>query len=182
ARVWETATGRPRGEPMTHQDWIIAAAFSPDGQVVATGSDDTNARLWDAATGKPISPPLPHPEAVSAVAFSPDGRTLATGCEDSTARFWDTRTAWPLGPPLRHPKWFMAAASTADAHSLWTASHDGSVRRSALPPAADGTPEQIAVWTQVVTGLEMDANGAVQVLGAAAWSQRRERLGALGGV
>ena len=88
ARLWDAATGRPIGEPLTHQGSVYAVAFSPDGKTVLTGSGDKTARLWDAATGRPIGEPLRTRAAVDAVAFSPDGKSVLTGSDDKTARLW----------------------------------------------------------------------------------------------
>ena len=57
ARLWDSATGQPMGEPMQHEGWVVWAQFSPDGQRVLTASWDHTARLWDAATDKPWASP-----------------------------------------------------------------------------------------------------------------------------
>ena len=90
ARVWDAATGRPLGEPLTgHKSWVRSAAFSPDGRRIITASNDGTARLWDAATGKPIRELKGHAGAVRSAKFSPDGRRIVTASFDKTARVWD---------------------------------------------------------------------------------------------
>jgi WD40 repeat protein len=64
-------------------------AFSPDGQLLATASDNGRVRLWDPATGEHWSTLTVQARAVYGVAFSPDGRLLATASDDKTARLWD---------------------------------------------------------------------------------------------
>ena len=63
ARIWDAATGEPRGKPLRHDGPVKGVAVSPNGQTILTGSDDKTTRLWDARTGSPLGPPCPTPTA-----------------------------------------------------------------------------------------------------------------------
>jgi tetratricopeptide (TPR) repeat protein len=84
---------------MNHKGPIKAIAFSPDGKMVATASDDKMAQLWNAATGQPIGRPMRHLAAVNSVVFTPDGGTLVTGSDDRTIRYWRVPTPLPGEAP-----------------------------------------------------------------------------------
>jgi WD40 repeat protein len=60
AWIWSVATGRQMGPPLRHHESVLAATFSPDGKLVATGSRDHTARFWDVATGRAVGPALEH--------------------------------------------------------------------------------------------------------------------------
>ena len=51
----------------------------------------------------------------------------------------------------------------------------------ATPGPLGGDYEQIVCWVQVVTGMELDPSGGINVLDAPTWQQRRRRLQELGG-
>ena len=83
---------------LKHDNQVRSIAFSPDGQMLATGSDEGTVEdyhhgkvwVWSTATGeKLLNHSLEHNGWVRSIAFSPDGRTLATGCEDGNATIWD---------------------------------------------------------------------------------------------
>src|SRR5262249_55010943 len=97
-RCWGVRTGGLRGAHPGHANEVVAVAFSPDGQTVATGSLELGcqALLWDLATGRRVGSPLRHREWVRAVAFRPDGRTALIAGGANWARFWDVATGRPL--------------------------------------------------------------------------------------
>jgi WD40 repeat protein len=67
-------------------------AFSPDGQTLASASDDETVQLWDVGTGKNRGTLQGHLKGVWSIVFSPNGQTLASGSGDETIKFWSVET------------------------------------------------------------------------------------------
>ena len=78
-----------------HGDKVYSVAFSPGGQILASGSADGAVKLWDAASGKSTATLRGHTDRVWSVAFSPDGKTLASGAGrmDKSIKLWDVPAA-----------------------------------------------------------------------------------------
>ncbi len=75
---------------LTHPDFVIRAAFSPDGKHIATVCADRAVRVWNAdGTGEPLVF-RGHEGPINSVAFSPDGERIVTASDDRTARVWST--------------------------------------------------------------------------------------------
>jgi eukaryotic-like serine/threonine-protein kinase len=147
AWLWEGEGGGPRELPLTQDDVLLAAAFSPDGKLLLTGGTDEKARLWDAVTGRPLLV-LVHAAAVHAVAFSPDGQRLLTGAEDSTFRLWEATTGAPLGGTILHPGPVRALAFSPDG-------------RTAVVGGADHTARLWDLTTSSPLGEAVSHNGSV---------------------
>jgi WD40 repeat protein len=72
--------------------YLRAVVFSPDGQLVASASDDRTVRVFETATGQCRSMLEGHSDSVWAVVFSPDRQLVASASDDRTVRVWETAT------------------------------------------------------------------------------------------
>ena len=92
---------RQIGGPLEHGVRLQAVAVSPDGRLLATGTDDGKVWLWDTRDRRRLGPPLAgHAGAVLDVAFSPDGTLVASAGEDRMVRLWDVGARRAAGRPL----------------------------------------------------------------------------------
>jgi hypothetical protein len=62
-----------------------------------------------------------------------------------------------------------------------TGSLDGTARVCRVPRELAGDPARLALWCEVITGMELDAKDSVRVLDATTWNDRRRQLDRLGG-
>ncbi|MCU1266180.1 MAG: (Myosin heavy-chain) kinase [Acidobacteria bacterium] len=79
----------------------VSVAFSPNGQILASGGPGSTIKLWDLRARKELKTlSTQFFEVVSSVAFSPDGKTLASGYESGTIRLWDIASGKELNSSL----------------------------------------------------------------------------------
>ena len=128
----------PAGETIDDIDTIIAAldrqspvsavAFSPDGSLIVSGSEDHRVRLWQPETGRLIRRLEGHSSAVTAGAFSLDGSTIASASNDRTVRLWDVRSGQLLRTLQGHVYHVYAVAFDPQRRWLATASWDRTIQ------------------------------------------------------
>lgn len=95
--------GRLVGEGL--HDKVGAVAFSPDGDLLVTCSDDRTARIFSAHNGREFKT-LDHGWRVTSARFTPDGERLVTTCYNGDIRLWDVASGLALmHGPMRH-SWF----------------------------------------------------------------------------
>ena len=128
-----------------HSSSVSSVAFSPDGKLLASGSNDNTMKLWDVATGRELRTFTGHSRGVNSVAFGPDGKLLASGSDDKTVRLWEAATGHLLRTLTGHSKSITSVAFSPDGKTLVSASGFDS---------GNPSPDPIRLW-EVATGLEL---------------------------
>jgi WD40 repeat protein/DNA-binding SARP family transcriptional activator len=127
-----------------HLEGVGAAAWSPDGTRIATGSWDGTTKIWDACTGEELLTIASFPleewdmylDWIYDVAWSPDSTRIITasgdftksGSLDNVARVWDAATGEELLVLAGHEDALSSAMWSPDGTRILTSSWDGTAR------------------------------------------------------
>lgn len=80
---------------------LCGLAYSPDGDYLATASEDYSVAIWDVATGKRKLNGLSGNEQYGSVVYwSPDSKKILIGAWDNTIRVFDVETGTMVYKPL----------------------------------------------------------------------------------
>ena len=163
-----------------HSSMVHAIAISPDGQFIASGSNDKTIKLWQVGTGKLVRQlgrwSSSHSSMVHSVAFSPissnlsyqgeSGKSagvadlnrgiLASGSWDNTIKLWDINTGKEIRTLTGHANWVNSVAFSPDGKFLASGSADCTIK----------------LW-QVQTGIEIQTfTGHSDPVSSVAYSPR----------
>ena len=122
-----------------HSEWVLAVAYSPDGETIASASYDRTIKLWQ-PDGTPIKTLEGHQDWVQDVNFSPDGKILASVGGDGNIILWQKiekpktgnqpkSTDWTMLKKIpAHQDWIMGVSFSPDGQIIATASKDKTIK------------------------------------------------------
>ena len=111
---------------LTQRVWSIA--FSPDGQILASGSEDHHIHLWHITTGKCYQTLQGHSGWVRSVAFHPHGEWLASASSDGTLKLWNLNQGHCLKTFQGHTQEATTAIFSPEGEYLASCSHDQTIK------------------------------------------------------
>ncbi|EED14601.1 G-protein beta WD- 40 repeats containing protein, putative [Talaromyces stipitatus ATCC 10500] len=111
-----------------HSCPVLTVAFSPDGNQIASGSDDNTIKLWDATTGDLQETLTGHLGRVLTVDFSPDGKQIASGSDDDTIKLWDAATGDLQKTLAGDSRGVVTVAFSPDGKQIASGSHDDTIK------------------------------------------------------
>jgi WD40 repeat protein len=132
-QLWNVASHQPAGELNAGG---VVFAFSSDGRLMASASDDS-IQLWDVAKTQKQGEPLKETSGggrfvkIGSLALSPAGDRVAAGYEDGTVQLWDVASGQPWGAPLTCHSSSVEITTLAfrrDGKQLVVASDDGTLQ------------------------------------------------------
>ena len=139
-KLWDVAGRSERATLKGHKKTIRALAYSPDGTLLASASEDNTIKLWDAASGTVRATLEGHADMVTCLAFAAGARRWCRGAgmgRSSSGTSPAARSKPPsAGTPTRWPRWcWLPAGSSSRRRAMTSGSSSGSPRGRRRPPA-----------------------------------------------
>jgi hypothetical protein len=75
-----------------HAKAVNSVAYFPDGERLASASDDGTVKVFSTVSGEVLLELPGHEGGAKCVTVSPDGKTLASGGKDGAVKVWDAKT------------------------------------------------------------------------------------------
>jgi serine/threonine protein kinase/Tol biopolymer transport system component len=132
-------------------------AFSPDAQLLASGSWDNTIKLWEVSTGNTLQTLRGHRDLVLSIAWSPNGLLLASGSADSTIKLWEVSTGKALQTLTEQDSWVGTLAFSPDGQILAAEGANNTVKLWELN--TDKAPQSLTGHENAVSSIAFSPDG-----------------------
>jgi WD40 repeat protein len=152
-----------------HAEYVRSVAFSPDGKLFASGSNDNTVKIWDVASRRELRTLTGHTDHVLAIRFSRHGSLLASLGYDKTVRVWDVMSGEARATINVENGTFSAICFSADGKSVLTAngtdSGGGGDHLIRIWDLATGKSSRTLDPGEVMTALSLSRDGFTLAMG-----------------
>jgi len=127
ASLWQVQAGKPQSALLGHTQWVYDIAFSPDGQLIGSASDDSSVLLWQVSDGNLVRKLESDSGGVTCLSFSPNNLLLAAGTWDGSVNLWQVSNGNLLRTLRESDNGIRDVAFSPDGAWLAAASDDNSI-------------------------------------------------------
>lgn len=132
ARFADASTGATpgslRGPWRGHAGRIMALAFDPSGEILASAGREETINLWSVATGEVHAVFCGHTAPATFLQFGPDGKFILSTSADQTIRLWTQDPHHGITVLTDHTNYVYAAEFTPDGQRIVSGGWDGTLR------------------------------------------------------
>ncbi|MEH1814791.1 MAG: ribosome assembly protein 4 [Nostoc sp.] len=111
-----------------HNSGVTSVAYTPNGQHLASASNDKTIKIWDVSNGKLLKTLTGHSDPVNSVTYSPNGQHLASASNDKTIKIWDVSSGKPLKTLTGHSNGVNSVTFSPNGQQLASASSDNTIK------------------------------------------------------
>ena len=126
--IYDADSGKELDLLTKNTDWVQSIAFNPNGNILASGSDDGSIRLWDTRTSTHLRTMTEHTSMITNVVFSGNGKMLASSSRDNTIQLWDTQSGEIRKTLKGHADRIFSMWLNRDGTMLASASRDNTIQ------------------------------------------------------